>query len=391
MTGPRTEVLIGLDALSGPVLRTGPTGVVVLLDGSLRESDGYQALSDHLAGRGLKVRTMTRSSWSDLQDAYEVSEQLTDCEVVITYGGGAVMDAAKMALALADPQTRRSIAAEQRCGWIMGPRSPSRLRLVCVPTTLGTASEVSAIAVFTTRSGRRVLTSRAMAPDVAVHDPCSTASLGREQVVHSLLETLLRLVGPFAADPEARPAVDAEALSLIRRQAALLSELDRYAGLDDAGRMSAADLAVRSCDASLLHGRPAFGNKAWFIGNNLAHAAGVSKMTALLTVMPAYWTAFATEPGLGSDHRLRIAWQAVVSQLPFEVSEAPGPGLAEVLTRLGAAHRMKLDDEMCDHVADSCIRMWGAGLPMLSGTKRHTVRSVLARAAHAVPAPRTSG
>ena len=108
---------------------------------------------------------------------------------VIGIGGGSSMDVAKLAAIL--------IASRERLGAVYGvgvARGP-RLPLLQVPTTAGTGSEVTPIAIVTTPTDeKKGVVSRHLLPDVAVLDatltiglpPRATAMTGVDAMVHAI-------------------------------------------------------------------------------------------------------------------------------------------------------------------------------------------------------------
>ncbi len=108
---------------------------------------------------------------------------------VIAVGGGSSMDVAKVvAVLLAGEQTLADIYG-------VGKVSGGRLPLVLVPTTAGTGSEVTPVAVITTGETTKAgVSSPVLLPDVAVLDaaltlglpPAVTAMTGVDAMVHAI-------------------------------------------------------------------------------------------------------------------------------------------------------------------------------------------------------------
>ena len=124
-------------------------------------------------------------------------------------------------------------------GKVPGPIAP----LICVPTTAGTGSEVSAASVITdTENHIKVgILSNYLRPAVAVVDPLLTVSCPPEVTAASGMDALTQCIEPFVS-PRASPLSDAVAREGIRRAAAGLRPA--YAsGTDLAAR---ADMAVDS-------------------------------------------------------------------------------------------------------------------------------------------------
>jgi alcohol dehydrogenase class IV len=131
-----------------------------------------------------------------LADPPEVSVQaavkaaaLVHADGVIGFGGGSSLDTAKLvALLVKTPQELPTIYG---IGLARGPRLP----LIQVPTTAGTGSEVTPIAILTTPSHeKKGVVSPLLHPDVAVLDslltlglpPAITAMTGVDAMVHAI-------------------------------------------------------------------------------------------------------------------------------------------------------------------------------------------------------------
>lgn len=131
-------------------------------------------------------------------------------ETVVGLGGGSSLDTAKLvALLAATPQPLASIYG---IGLARGPRLP----LVQVPTTAGTGSEVTPIAIVTTPSQeKKGVVSPLLYPDLAVLDadltlglpPAVTAMTGIDAMVHAIEAYTTRLKKNPLADSLAREAL----------------------------------------------------------------------------------------------------------------------------------------------------------------------------------------
>lgn len=112
-------------------------------------------------------------------------------ELVIGFGGGSSMDVAKLVALLAHPVCTQALKDIYGVGNACGPRLP----LIQVPTTAGTGSEVTQIAIITTGETTKMGGgSPVLLPDLAVLDaeltlglpPAVTAATGIDAMVHAL-------------------------------------------------------------------------------------------------------------------------------------------------------------------------------------------------------------
>lgn len=131
-------------------------------------------------------------------------------DLVIGLGGGSSLDTAKLvALLTATPQPLESIYG---IGLARGPRLP----LVQIPTTAGTGSEVTPIAIVTTPTQeKKGVVSPLLYPDLAVLDadltlglpPAVTAMTGIDAMVHAIEAYTSKLKKNPLADSLAREAL----------------------------------------------------------------------------------------------------------------------------------------------------------------------------------------
>ncbi|MBO0906069.1 iron-containing alcohol dehydrogenase [Jiella sonneratiae] len=128
-------------------------------------------------------------------------------DVVIGFGGGSAMDLAKLVAVL--------LGSDRRIEDIVGPgRAPRRnLRLVQVPTTAGTGSEVGTRALVTDPSSRNKLAveSRHMLADLAIVDPGLTISVPPAVTAATGVDAMAHCVEAFTSR-RSHPIVDAYAL-----------------------------------------------------------------------------------------------------------------------------------------------------------------------------------
>jgi len=170
----------------------GMSQVFLVTDIGLMKAGLIDGALTSLSEAGVKVTV-----FSDvLADPPEVSVQaavkaaaLVHADGVIGFGGGSSLDTAKLVALLA--KTSQELPAIYGIGLARGPRLP----LIQVPTTAGTGSEVTPIAILTTPSHeKKGVVSPLLYPDVAVLDslltlglpPAITAMTGVDAMVHAI-------------------------------------------------------------------------------------------------------------------------------------------------------------------------------------------------------------
>lgn len=132
-----------------------------------------------------------------------------DC--VIGLGGGSAMDVAKLVAALFDGA--QSIAEVIGVDLLRARTLP----LACIPTTAGTGSEVTPIAILEDERDelKKGVVSRHLVPDIACLDPELTVSMPRPVTASTGLDALTHCIEAFA-NRFAHPIIDGFALEGIR-------------------------------------------------------------------------------------------------------------------------------------------------------------------------------
>ena len=190
-------------------------------------------------------------------------------DLVIAVGGGSVLDAAK-AMRLFHEHPEKSLDdltlpfLDPRKRVADYPRDAHTVRLIAVPTTSGTGSEVSPAAVITVGRRKETLVDYCLVPDMAIVDPLLTLSMPRSVTVDSGIDALTHAL-EACVSIFASPYTDAFCVQAARL---IFDALPR--AYEDPS-----DLAARTdmANAATLAGL-AFSNA--FVGTNhaLAHAVG---------------------------------------------------------------------------------------------------------------------
>lgn len=183
---------------------------------------------------------------------------------VIGLGGGSSLDVAKLAALLLGRD--QPLASIYGVGLAQGPRVP----LIQVPTTAGTGSEVTPVAILTTPDHRKAgVSSPLLLPDVALLDatltlglpPATTAMTGVDAMIHAIeAYTSRRLKNPVSdslavaalklLDPAIRPVI-ADGRDLDARRAMLQGSM--LAGMAFANAPVAAVHALAYPIGGLFH------------------------------------------------------------------------------------------------------------------------------------------
>jgi acetaldehyde dehydrogenase/alcohol dehydrogenase len=253
---------------------------------SLRELRGRQAIlvtdpdaetrgvadevRSHLDGFGVHVfsRIEPEPVEAQIRAGVEVLDELRP-DLLIAVGGGSVIDAAKVMRLLhespelsLDELTLPFLDARKRVAHY--PEIDHSVRLVALPTTAGTGSEVSPAAVLTVGDRKATLVDYSLVPDMAVVEPRLTLSmpptLTADTGIDALTHALEAAVSIFAS-----PFTDAFCVQAVNQ---ILPHLPRAFA-------DGSDLEARTAmsNAATIAGL-AFSNAFVGVNHALAHAVG---------------------------------------------------------------------------------------------------------------------
>ena len=133
------------------------------------------------------------------------------CDVIIAVGGGSPMDCAKgIGIVTTNSQNILSFEGIDKVP-IPGPP------LICIPTTAGTAADVSQFAIITNEEeGVKIaIISKAMVPDVALIDPVLTLTMSPYLTACTGMDALVHAIEAYVSTANS-PIYDLHALEAIR-------------------------------------------------------------------------------------------------------------------------------------------------------------------------------
>ena len=197
--GPRALEQVGREAC-----RLGRTALVVTGRGSSSHNGSLDRTCALLAGAGVAAVPFPRVESDPSLDTVEAGAALArekNCDVLVALGGGSAMDAAKgISCLLANPGPIENL--EGITGLEQGPP------LIAIPTTAGTGSEVTRVAVLTdtARKYKLLLVGETLMPAAAILDPELTVSMpprvtaatGMDALTHAVEAYVSKLANPFS-------------------------------------------------------------------------------------------------------------------------------------------------------------------------------------------------
>ncbi len=217
-----------------------------------------------LRGAGIAVSAFDRVEADPPEPvvmAAAAAAQASEADAVIGFGGGSSLDVAKLVALLA--VGREELKSVYGVGNAKGPRLP----LMLVPTTAGTGSEVTPIAIVTTGASEKMgVVSPVLLPDVALLDPELTYGLPPHVTAATGIDAMVHAIEAHAsAGANNNPVSQALAREALRLMGAALERAVRDGG-DQAAR---ADMLL----GSMLAGQ-AFANSPVAAVHGLAYPIG---------------------------------------------------------------------------------------------------------------------
>jgi len=197
---PRVHFGYGARAQLPAILRAHGTRVLAVVDPFLPGTPLFAEILDALAGAGLEVRVqsgITPELPVDTLDAAAAEARGHAADVVLAVGGGSALDAAKLIalLCVHDGPLGRYYGENL----VPGPTLP----VVAVPTTAGTGSEATAVAVVSdpSRELKVGISSPFLVPAAAVVDPELTLGAPASVTAFSGIDALVHAIESYTARP----------------------------------------------------------------------------------------------------------------------------------------------------------------------------------------------
>ncbi|MDB5365267.1 MAG: putative iron-containing alcohol dehydrogenase [Rhodospirillales bacterium] len=163
-------------------------------------------------------------------------------DAVVGFGGGSSMDVAKLVALLA--RTRQALSAIYGIGLARGPRLP----LIQVPTTAGTGSEVTPIAIVTTGATEKMgVVAPVLLPDLALLDAELTRGLPQAATAATGIDAMVHAIEAYTSRHKKNPLSDALAREALR----LLSGAIERAALQGDDLDARGDMLLGACFAGM--------------------------------------------------------------------------------------------------------------------------------------------
>lgn len=150
-----------------------------------------------------------------------------NAQLIVGFGGGSSMDVAKLVALLAHPDCKQTLAQMYGVGNARGQRLP----LILVPTTAGTGSEVTSIAITTTgETSKMGVVSPLLLPDLALLDAELTLGLPPAVTAATGIDAMVHAIEAYTSALKKNPLSDLLAREALRLLAANLDEVVHNGG-----------------------------------------------------------------------------------------------------------------------------------------------------------------
>lgn len=250
-----TEILFGRGQAAQAAARIKALGTkVFLLHGTPTRADW---LAEALLGQDCTVTRFVVQGEPDIAMIEAATRAARGAQVVVSLGGGAVIDAGKAVAAMV-PATRPLMDHLEVIGKSLPLDNPP-LPFVAIPTTAGTGAEVTRNAVIGSPVHRRKVSLRdkRMLPDLAIIDPALTDNTPKAITLASGLDAITQVIEPYICtranrftDALCRDAIP-QGLRALRR---LMVNEDAQARDDMAWVSLCGGLALANAGLGVIHG-----------------------------------------------------------------------------------------------------------------------------------------
>lgn len=241
----------------------GARKVLVVTDAGIAEQGIVAKLGDTLRDVGISSVIFSELSQNPRSEEVMAGAQQYDshgCDVIVALGGGSPMDCAK-GIGIVSTN-KKNILEFEGIDNVPIPGPP----LICLPTTAGTAADVSQFSIITDRRQKvkKAIISKTMVPDVALIDPELTVSMDGELTACTGMDALVHAIEAYVSTANS-PITDLHALDAIQRIVPHLAVAQQRP--DDVEIRG--ELALASLEAGM-----AFSNASLGAVHAMAHSCG---------------------------------------------------------------------------------------------------------------------
>ena len=215
------EIISGcgtLKAAGSKASELGAKNVLILTDRFLVQTNDFKIITDSLESYGISWNVFPDVQSNPTAKSCETSAAIAyryHCDLIIGFGGGSAMDQAKTCAAL--------LTNGKTCNYWDGiPLNRPMMPTICIPTTSGTGSEVTFVAVITDPVREYKMSigdPKHLLPTCAICDPLVTLGLPQTLTASCGIDALTHAIEAFTskASSAATDALALRAITLIAR------------------------------------------------------------------------------------------------------------------------------------------------------------------------------
>lgn len=245
-TTPALELQRGVAARLGAKLQErGARRVLLVTDAGVRRAGLLDAPLASLENAGIAVSIFDAVVADPPEAIVLAAVAAADAhrpDTVIGFGGGSSMDVAKLVALLAC--TKQELGSIHGVGLAKGPRLP----LLQIPTTAGTGSEVTPIAIVTTgETEKKGVVAPILLPDLALLDPDLTVGLPQHVTAATGIDAMVHAIEAYTSRHKKNPLSDALAREALR----LLAGAIERASLQGDDIDARSDMLLGACFAGM--------------------------------------------------------------------------------------------------------------------------------------------
>ncbi|GGD06158.1 iron-containing alcohol dehydrogenase [Pontibacillus salipaludis] len=201
-TIPR-DIYFGENALETLESLEGKKAVLVIGGGSVKENGNLDKIQSHLAKANIETKVIegiTEEPSTQLVQDHLGTLNEYEPDWIIGIGGGSPMDAAKAMWIFYE---RPNLSFEDAMQPFNLPGLRTKAKFIGIPTTSGTASEISNLSVITdSETGvKHPLADFELTPDLAVIDPVMVESMPQKVIAYSGMDAVTHSIEAYVAKP----------------------------------------------------------------------------------------------------------------------------------------------------------------------------------------------
>lgn len=200
--------------VDGYARRFGLNRVLVVSDPGVFEAGWTESVIGCLGKSGIASQLFLDVSPNPRDSEVMAGAELfrsTGCNGIIAVGGGSPIDCAKgIGIVCSNGEHILDYEGVDRVPLPMPP-------IICIPTTAGTAADISQFAIITaSREKRKIaIISKALVPDLALIDPLATTTMNRQLTAATGMDALVHAIEGYLSTA-CSPLTDLHALEAIR-------------------------------------------------------------------------------------------------------------------------------------------------------------------------------